>query len=55
MTREYQLVSYAPAEKAENFSDTSYLNNGQKNAVNYTISNDIMTGMKIIHSDLTQP
>ena len=44
MTREYQLVSYAPAEKAENFSDTSYLNNGQKNAVNYTISNDIMTG-----------
>ena len=44
MTREYQLVSYAPAEKAEDFSDTSYLNNGQKNAVNYTISNDIMTG-----------
>lgn len=44
MTREYQLVSYAPAEKADDYSDTSYLNNGQKKAIDYMISNDIMTG-----------
>lgn len=44
ISREYQLVSYSPAEKADDFSDTFYLNNGQKNAVNYAISNDIMTG-----------
>lgn len=44
MTREYQLVSYAPAEKADAYSDTSYLNNGQKKAIDYMISNDIMTG-----------
>lgn len=44
MTREYKLISTKKAENADEFSDTSGLNNTQKDAVNYVLQKDIITG-----------
>lgn len=44
MIREYTITGNAKAEKADDFSDTSSLSPAQKNAVDYVVQNDIMTG-----------
>lgn len=44
MTREYKITGNFKAEKAEDFSDTQFLSEAQKRAVDYSITKGIITG-----------